>query len=200
MLEAIAEEVVPAWTIDPGRRQVLVEHKDEAVADQAKKVFAASTDEARKEVYDAYLAELEKLGWKGDMTRGKKVFEENCAACHVLGGIGSEVGPDLKTVQNRKPPELLMDVLVPSAAITVGYEQYLIETEDGETLSGVISSESANSITLRQREGVERQILRSNLVELPRASKLSMMPEDVEQTITHQQMADLIAFVLTVEK
>ena len=88
-----------------------------------------------------------------------------------------------------------MDILIPSAAVTVGYEQYLIETEDGESLSGVIASETATSITLRQREGEEHKILRSNLADPPRASRLSMMPEDLEKTVNPQQMADLLVYV-----
>jgi putative heme-binding domain-containing protein len=108
--------------------------------------------------------------------------------------VGNAVGPDLGTVVDRPPDQLLGDILIPSRAVTAGFSAYLIETQDGETLTGVIANETATSITLRQKEGVEKTILRSQIQSIT-ASTLSMMPEDLEKTINPQQMADLITYL-----
>ena len=55
-------------------------------------------------------------------------------------------------------------------------------------------SESAEAVVLRQAEGKERVIARSEIDSL-RASGRSLMPEGVEKDISVQEMADLIAFL-----
>lgn len=191
LLDAIESGVVPAWAIDSARRERLVKSHVASIRERAARVFTPQTSAERLAIFERYRPVV---AAGGDRDRGKVVFEANCAACHRLEGIGSAVGPDLKTVQERDPVQLLGDILNPSAAITAGYSYYLIETVDGESLSGVVANESATAITLRQREGVETTVLRSN-IESIYASSLSMMPEELEKTITPEQMADLIAFL-----
>ena len=47
---------------------------------------------------------------------------------------------------------------------------------------------------LRRAEGLEETLLRSEIEEL-RSTGQSLMPEGLEQTISLQEMADLIAFL-----
>lgn len=191
LLDAIEHDDVPAGAIDDARRQVLLEHQDDAIRERAERLLTMHTDAERQAVYEHYLQAME---LPGDAERGREVYRENCAACHVLDGMGTAVGPDLATARGKEPAALLMDVLIPSRAITAGYTYYIVETVDGETLTGLIASESSSAITLHEREGVERTVLRSNIYEL-RASRLSMMPQDLENNIDPKQMADLITFL-----
>ncbi len=195
LLDAIERGGVPSWAIDATRRRRLLEHKDESIRAKAARLLQTPTDADRQAVYDRYLKALQ---LEGDPARGKSVFKENCAVCHRLEDVGSVVGPDLKGVRDRDPAALLTDVLIPSQAITAGYVAYLVETADGEWLTGLIAGESAAAVTLRQQEGKERTILRGNIQSLS-ASTVSMMPENLEETITPQQMNDLIAYLKAVK-
>lgn len=190
LLQAIEESYVPAWAIDASQRDRLTASKVEAIREKAKRLLQTPAG-ARDQVYERYKPALT---MKGDASRGKVVFKTNCAACHRLEGVGSVVGPDLNGVRDRPLDQLLGDILIPSRTMTAGYAAFNVETEDGETLSGIIVSESATAITLKQREGVEKTILRSNISSVY-ASSLSMMPEDLDRTITVQQMADLLAYL-----
>jgi putative heme-binding domain-containing protein len=67
-------------------------------------------------------------------------------------------------------------------------------TTDGMTLTGIIAAETGTSITLRQQEGKEATLLRSNIEEL-QSNGVSLMPEGLEKNISPQDMADLIAFI-----
>ncbi len=58
----------------------------------------------------------------------------------------------------------------------------------------MITSESPNSLTLRNAGGVEDTVLRADLKEL-RSSGLSLMPEGFENVLNPQALADLIAFI-----
>ncbi len=191
LLKAIQDGYVPAWIIDAPQRERLLASRDPAIRDAAARVLAPASAGERQKVFEAYLPALNQ---SPDPARGREVFRTHCAACHLLEGFGSAVGPDLAGVRDRPADQLLGDILLPSRTVTAGYSAYMIETRDGDSLTGVIANESATAITLRQKDGVETTLLRSQ-IQTVYASSLSMMPEDLEQTITPRQMADLIAYL-----
>jgi hypothetical protein len=88
----------------------------------------------------------------------------------------------------------MIDILDPNRAVEPQYMNYIAETRDGETLSGVMASETGNSVTLRIPQGAEQTVLRANLKAL-RSTGLSLMPEGLETGMSPQDLADLIAFV-----
>ena len=126
--------------------------------------------------------------------RGKKVFELQCVKCHKISGQGFEVGPDLSVTKTRADETLISDVMDPSSVLTVGYRNYNVLTADGRIFNGVLTAETATSVTLRKEEGVEQTILRKDIDEMM-ASPISMMPEDLEKVVAPQDVADLLAFL-----
>jgi putative membrane-bound dehydrogenase-like protein len=188
LLGAIEEGKIAATEIDPVRAKQLTESKDEAVREKAKQVLAAAAPASRKEVLEAYQSALT---LKGDPQRGREVFQKNCVTCHRVGDLGVNVAPDISDTRTKKPEQLLLDILDPNRAIDANYFAYAVVTKDGKTESGVIASESSNSITLKQPEGKTLTLLRSDIEEL-RNTGLSLMPVGVEKNINPQQMADLI--------
>jgi len=67
-------------------------------------------------------------------------------------------------------------------------------TKNGLTLSGVLASETGNSITLLGPDGKQQVILRTDLEELVSSNK-SAMPEGLERDLQPQDLADLFAFI-----
>jgi len=130
----------------------------------------------------------------GAPDRGAAVFDRNCAQCHAYRGRGHAVGPNLAEFAGKSAQDFLVAILDPNAAINPGFIAYNVETKDGRGLSGIVRGETAGSLTLVQGGGVEEGILRDNITAV-RASDLSLMPEALEQAITPQDMADLIAWI-----
>ncbi len=130
----------------------------------------------------------------GDYERGRVAFRKHCAACHRLDGAGYEVGPDLAALTNRTPAALLIATLDPNRDVESRYLGYTALTRDGVTLTGMLTSETASSLTLKEREGKEHVLLRSELEEL-RATRKSIMPEGLEQDLQPQDLADLFAYI-----
>jgi putative heme-binding domain-containing protein len=122
------------------------------------------------------------------------VFVKNCVQCHRIADLGVNVAPDISDSRVKKPEQLLADILDPNRAIDNNYFSYSIVDTDGGVHTGVISAETATSITLRQPEGKELTLLRRNIEEL-KSSGVSLMPVGLEQKITVQEMADLISFI-----
>ena len=150
---------------------------------------AQSSD--RQAVYEKYLPALR---LEGDRDSGEAIFGEVCAECHKIGDAGDEVGPDLLGLTTRYKEQLLADILIPNQAVETGYEEYVVETADGRSLSGVIAEETPTSITIRRAKAEQDTVLRRN-VESMYSLSLSPMPEDLEKSISVQGMADLIAYI-----
>jgi putative heme-binding domain-containing protein len=130
----------------------------------------------------------------GDPEHGRRIFQDACSDCHKIGDHGHEVGPDLMSVTARYKEVLLADILIPNQAVETGYEEYLVETVDGQSLSGIIANQTPTTLTIRRAKGEEDTVLRKNVKSMYSLS-VSPMPEDVEQNVDVQGMADLIAYV-----
>jgi putative heme-binding domain-containing protein len=65
---------------------------------------------------------------------------------------------------------------------------------DGRSFTGLLAAESAMSITLRMPQGKEEPFARDAIEEIV-PSKLSLMPQGLEKTITRPEFADLLAYL-----
>ncbi len=145
---------------------------------------------------DAFLPALKLNGMAAN---GAKVVEARCATCHRLGDKGHTLGPDLATVKAGGKEKTLVSILDPNREVAPAYLSYLVETKDGETLTGIMASETATSVTLRQAGGVETVVLRQNIARMQNQG-LSAMPEGLEAGLSAQDMADLLEFIVAPEK
>jgi putative heme-binding domain-containing protein len=130
----------------------------------------------------------------GNHTNGKGIFASRCATCHAFGGTGGRLGPDLSGIRNQPAEAILLHVVVPDYEITPGYQAYVVETRDGRTLVGRLESEAPNSLTLRDASSQQHVILRSHVASMS-ASTTSLMPGELERTMSEQELADLIAYL-----
>jgi putative heme-binding domain-containing protein len=64
--------------------------------------------------------------------------------------------------------------------------------------NGLLVEDSDERVVLKIAGG-EQQVIPRDEVEELRVSKLSLMPEELEQAMTLQQFRDLVAFLLTTE-
>jgi putative membrane-bound dehydrogenase-like protein len=190
VLDAVEQQRIPASALSGQQRLTILEHGDETVRQRSAELLSASSS-ATEETLARY---VEVLRNPRDVERGERVFRETCAKCHQAHGVGHAVGPDLTAEFQRAEETIVHDMIAPSATMASGYVTYVVETTDGRVLTGLIAGESANSILLRQPEGKEQSVLRKD-IELLKASPLSMMPEDLIQIVSPQDLADCIAWL-----
>ncbi|MCI0460149.1 MAG: FG-GAP-like repeat-containing protein [Gemmataceae bacterium] len=190
-LDRIEAKKIQPFDIDAARRNRLLEHKDSAIRQRAAKLLAGALNKDRQQVVESYRPALT---MKGDLSRGLAVFKRTCSACHRLGEVGQDVGPDLNALRDRSAEALLIAILDPNQAVEARYLNYTATTKDGLTHAGLLASESGNSITLIGVDGKKHVLLRSDLDALASTGK-STMPEGLEKDISVKEMADLLAFV-----
>jgi putative heme-binding domain-containing protein len=191
LLDEIEVGRVKTAEIDRNRTSRLLKHGNAEIRKRAAKLFANAIPADRKTVLADYQVVLK---MKSDPQRGRLVFQKNCANCHRIGDLGVNVAPDISDSRTKKPVQILTDVLQPNRAIDANYISYSVRDTNGRVLTGILASETATSITLKQAEGKEVTLLRSEIDQI-RSSGQSLMPVGLEKDISHQQMADLISFI-----
>src|SRR5947208_12189262 len=124
-------------------------------------LFGNAAPSPRREVIAKYQTALL---MKGDASRGQKVFETACATCHRAGDLGKDVGPNLATIRQWNPEQVLSNILDPNREVAPNFVSYTVETRNGRTLDGIITDESVASVTLKRAEGVTETVFRRDIV------------------------------------
>lgn len=144
----------------------------------------------------------ELVGRKGNIQNGMVVFAKQgtCANCHKVSGQGKEVGPDLTEIGSKLSRQAMYEsILNPSLAVSHNYETYLIETIDGLSFSGVMTSETDDKITIRTAEAVTKEIIKED-IEGMKKSKKSLMPNDLQKNFSESDLVDLVEYLMTLKK
>jgi len=195
LLKAIEDQLISPSQLDPARIQFLLAHSDERIRTEATHLLSSAQLAPRQEVVEAY---RDVLDLKGDVARGKEVFKRECSKCHLLEGVGVELGLPLNTIGNRGPETILLALLDPNRDVNPAYLNYVVVTDDGLSITGMITAETATSITLKRAEGETDTVLRANIEELVNTG-MSIMPEGQEKLMTKQEMADVIAYLMSID-
>jgi putative membrane-bound dehydrogenase-like protein len=190
LLKKIEAGELPANVVDPFRRRQFMAHKHPTIRELSTKLFGQVSGD-RATVYEEFKGVAEE---PGNAANGKIVFQKTCASCHRLDREGFAVGPDLFSIRNQPKAAILLHILAPDHEITPGFTAYQVVLHDGRSFTGLLAAESATSITLRLPQGKEEQFPRDAIEELV-PSKLSLMPQGLEKTITRPEFADLLAYL-----
>jgi quinoprotein glucose dehydrogenase len=120
-----------------------------------------------------------------------------CFTCHKVEGTGGSVGPALTGVyQALSLDKLIESLLEPSKEIKEGYESYKVALKDGRVLSGIKVTQDAKALVLKDANGQESKIALDTIDEQAR-DKVSIMPVGLVQDYSPEEMADLLAFLLS---
>jgi putative membrane-bound dehydrogenase-like protein len=167
-----------------------------AVQAAAQGLYAKLNVDATKQ--KAKIDELMSKVSAGDLRRGQVIFHSEkaaCFACHAIGYRGGNVGPDLTKVgQVRTERDLLEAIVYPSASFIRSYEPVVVATTDGKVLNGLLRNETSEEILLVTGANQEARIPRADIEEI-RPSTVSVMPAGLDQQLTTQELADLVAFL-----
>ena len=137
----------------------------------------------------------------GDPNRGKAVFAGagTCAKCHIVGGEGKAVGPNLSGIGAKLSRVALYEaILAPSAAISHNYETYTAILEDGRSVTGLLVSQSPTEVVIRGVDGIDTTMPAKEIEELVK-QPVSLMPADLAATLSVQELVDLVAWLETLK-
>lgn len=201
LLVAVAEEKIPRSDLtafvarqihdyaDPGLDQLLTQTWGE---------FRDSPAE-KKELIAKLKAQLTPdVLALGDRSAGRALFNKTCTACHKFLGEGKAAGPDLTGANRSNLDYLLENIVDPSAVVSADFRMTVLALEDGRVLNGLVLSESGNALTIRTATDIVAVDLGD--VEDRKQVPLSLMPENLLQPYTPEQIRDLFAYLMTREQ
>ncbi len=202
--ESVGAALITALGSSPGaaalQRDILVKFLEtlpSALADRGKELVA-SLDAGGAE-NRARLEEIEQSLPEGDVRRGQAVFNGTkgaCSACHEIGYLGGSVGPDLTRIGKiRTARDLLESIVFPSASFVRSYEPVLVITRDGQFHNGTVRDDRADALVLATGPTEQVTVPRDDIREI-KPSTVSVMPSGLDQQLTPQELADLVAFLL----
>lgn len=142
------------------------------------------------------IASYRALNTEGDAKRGEPLFKRQaCIACHTTANGQTPKGPHLVDIGKRyKKAELVESILKPAAKIAQGFDTYLFAMDSGKVVTGFVSGESSDEVQVRQTNGVALT-LKKDEIEIRQQKKESMMPVGVVNSLTPEQLADLVAYL-----
>jgi putative membrane-bound dehydrogenase-like protein len=201
--DAVGEKLIAALKAAPARSSVRIDALKQRLAKfgpnvqkhAAELYTLLETDTALQRVkLEELLARLK----DGDIRRGQAVFHSQkaaCFACHAIGYRGGNIGPDLSRIGAiRTERDLLEAIVFPNASMVRSYEPVVVATKDGRIFNGVLRKDAPDEIILALDAEREVRLARDD-VEAIQDSKVSIMPAGLDQQLTPQELADLVAFL-----
>lgn len=134
----------------------------------------------------------------GNWMSGKRIYFGDtvaCHKCHVIGGEGSPVGPDLSNLVHRDYASVLKDIRDPNAALNPDHLSFNVQLTDGEELTAVLKTDTRDQITVADASGRTTALPKSRVKSI-QATALSLMPEGLEKALSPGELKDLMTFLM----
>jgi len=150
-------------------------------------------------------ASLDDVDQGRSFANGQKVYEAaSCKACHRFGDQGGSIGPNLNEMSQRMRNEklnrlgLLSELVQPSQVIDPKFRTQVITTQAGKVISGVVIHEDDQVVRLLSNpldEGEKpKEVAKADIDERV-ASETSLMPPGLLNTLTREDILDLLAYL-----
>jgi putative heme-binding domain-containing protein len=147
----------------------------------------------------------------GNVAFGEQIFwgKAECGRCHMIGGKGGIIGPELSAIADMRKTASIVDALTNPGYRVQGdggaiprklepptnYQAVRVTLPDGKVIRGVLKNEDSVSLQLlgvddNRLHLVDRSTLKEVVYE-----KTSLMPRDYKSRLTAEEFQDLVAFL-----
>lgn len=156
-----------------------------------------------KFVHDWQMSDLEpyldRVSSGRNFERGQAMFEQaaQCIACHKFGNEGGSVGPDLTAVASRfSRHDILESIILPSKVISEQYANTVVRFKEGGGVVGRIVEETNDAVIVQPSMlSPEKVTVKKSDIAGREVSKTSPMPEGLVNSLTRDDILDLLAYI-----
>jgi len=194
---ALSGKKLPADVAKVGLRVARSSPGDNTALIQALNQAAGLTGQAKKLTAEAMQALVAAVAQRGDPARGEKLYRRkdlSCQKCHSIAAAGGVVGPDLLSLGASAQVDYLIESLLdPNAKIKENYHSLVVSTDEGRIYTGLRVRETKDELVLRDAEDREVVIPKKSIDE--QTPGKSLMPIGLIDTLTEQELLDLVRFL-----
>jgi quinoprotein glucose dehydrogenase len=194
-------ELLAAGKVNPAVQLEILQAAERRASDPKIKALLAQREAALAASNDP-LAKYRVTLAGGDARRGEQVFRNQpvmaCIRCHRAGADGGDAGPNLVDTGAKNSREYLLEAIIkPNATIAPGFDTIVVSLKDGGVAAGVVASETADTLTLRNTDNNVVTVKKSNIAK--RESAPSGMPEIYGSILTPRELRDVVEYMVSLK-
>jgi putative heme-binding domain-containing protein len=196
LLAGVADGKIPSRDLTAEMVRQLRSLRNEQIDQEVEKIWgvARESDEDKKKEIARYKAMLAQTPAQPvNLSKGRAVYARVCLQCHGLFGEGGKVGPDLTGSNRADLDYILENIIDPNAVIPNDYRTSTLETKDERVITGIVTHQDNNAVTIVTAN--ETLIIPRNEIDSLDVSEISMMPEGLLDSLTEQEVRDLVAYL-----
>lgn len=133
--------------------------------------------------------------WAFNAKSGEQTFQQVCAVCHAMGGVGGKLGPDLGGSWRNGLDYFLENIIDPNAVVGDNFQLHILTKKDGSVVSGLIENETPTAVTVRT---ITESIIvaKSDLKDHTKAAA-SLMPPGMLEAMSEHKAIELLKYLLS---
>lgn len=133
--------------------------------------------------------------WAFNAKSGEQTFQQLCAVCHAMGGVGGKLGPDLAGSWRNGLAYFLENIIDPNAVVGDNFQLHVLTKKDGSVVSGVIEQETDTAITARTV--TESVVISKSDLQDRQKLPVSIMPPGLLEALPERKALELLKFLLS---
>jgi putative membrane-bound dehydrogenase-like protein len=196
LLESMERKVVAPGDVSAFVARQIHALGDKGISDRLRAVWGEIRDTPadKQKLLAKYKAQLTPNALKAaNLSNGRLLFSKNCQQCHKLFGEGTTIGPDL-TGSNRENLDYLLSNLVdPSAEVGRDFRMSVVTTKNERILTGIVVEKTPTRVVIQT--ATEKVTLAGEDIESLKDSAVSIMPDGQLDSLSKEQVRDLIAYI-----
>lgn len=134
----------------------------------------------------------------GNIEHGRTVFRSaGCTGCHIVGGDGMGLGPELTDIGLRRTAAVLRKtILQPETTIPEGFMMLRVQPQGGEEVVGMRVNEDSFTIQLKDQRGHFYSFNKAAVVKIEKAPGKTFMP-GYANSLQAIELDDLVAYLVS---
>lgn len=125
-------------------------------------------------------------------------FATSCGACHRLGGLGGDIGPDLSSIPNKFDNAYVLEAIInPSKDISDQYGMFEVTLKDGSKKMGLYVENGEDVSIYPPDHTAEPTRVKLSDVKGVKQMEVSQMPPGLINGLNPEELRDLMAYLMS---